>query len=293
MDIRDAKGSKIIHDIMAKKSSQIEMESRTVVAHNKQQASIAEIDAQQMVDIRNQEQQQQVGQRRAAQEREVGVAREEAAQQIQASAKVTMERSMAVAQVEVVRKAEMDREATLVKADAQRQAAVIVAEAQRAVDITRAEGERQKQVLVAQGQRDSSLLSAEGIKAEGEARGAAEQALLLAPVNSQIVLAEKIAALPGYQSYLVSVRQVEAQERVGMENARALAAANIKVIATSGNAGDGMASVSEVLGAKGGVQIGAMLQGLANTDTGAAVLNRFGVLTDEGPAYKPNGSSKQ
>ena len=287
MDIRDAKGSKIIHDIMAKKSSQIEMESRKVVADNAKQAYIAEIEAKQAVDIRQQEQQQLVGQRTAEQQREVGIAKEKAEQEVQSQAKVTMERKMAVAQVQTVRTAEIQREAAVIKADEQKQAQVITAQAQREVTITRADGEKQQTVLMADGQKEAALLNAQGIRAEGEAKGAAEQALLLAPVNSQIVLAEKIASLPAYQTYLVQIREVEARERVGVENAKALTAAEIKVIATAGDASSGIASVTDVLGAKGGVQLGAMLQGFANTETGAAVLERMGVSTDS----KPNGAS--
>jgi flotillin len=155
---------------------------------------------------------------------------------------------------------------------------LIAAEAQRQVDITRAEGSKQQTVLVAEGERDAAMFNATGIKAEGEAKGAAEQALLLAPVNAQITLAEKIASLPAYQQYLIAIRDVEARQAIGIENAKALAAAEIKVIATSGDASSGINSVSDVLGAKGGVQIGAMLQGLANTEAGAAVLARVGVM---------------
>jgi flotillin len=292
MDIRDAKGSKIIHDIMAKKSSQIEMESRKVVADNARQAQVAEIESKQAVDIRQQEQQQIVGQRTAEQAREVGIANEKAKQEVQAQAKVTMERAMAVEQVKRVREAEIAREAAIVKAEEQQRTQVISADAERQVRITKAEGEKQQTVLIADGQKDAALLHAQGIEAEGKAKGAAEQALLLAPVNSQIVLAEKIAALPAYQAYLVQIRQVEANERIGVENAKALTAAEIKVIATSGDATSGIHSITDVLGAKGGVQLGAMLQGLANTETGAAVLDRLGVSTNDGPKSKPNGSHR-
>jgi len=43
MDIRDAQGHANIANIMAKKSSHIEMESRTEVAKNRQLAETAEI----------------------------------------------------------------------------------------------------------------------------------------------------------------------------------------------------------------------------------------------------------
>ena len=54
--------------------------------------------------------------------------------------------------------------------------------------------------------------------------------------------------------------------------------------------GDVSRPLADVLGAKGGVQLGAMLQGLANTDTGAAVLGRLGVLPE---GSKPNGGVHQ
>lgn len=277
MDIRDAKGSKIIADIMSKKSSQIEMESRKVVAENHRQADIAEIEAKQAVEIRKQEQTQVVGQRTADQEREVGIAKQKAQQEIQGEAKVTKEREMAVLQVQRVREAEIARDAAIVKAEEVKRTQTISAEADRQVSITKAEGEKQKIILVADANKEAALLNAQGIEAEGKARGAAEQALLLAPVNSQITLAEKIAELPAYQTYLVQVRQVEASERIGIENAKALAQAQLKVIATAGNATSGISSLADALGVNGGVQLGALLEGLTATEGGSALLKRLGV----------------
>lgn len=277
MDIRDAKGSKIIADIMAQKSSQVEMESRRVVAENKKQAALAEIEARQAVEVRNQEQLRIVGERTAEQEKLVGIAREQSKQEVQAQAKVTKDREMDVARVARVREAEIARESALIEADEDQRAKVIAAE-----------GHKQQTVIVADGEKEASILKAQGIEAEGKARGAAEQAMLLAPVNSQIVLAERIASLPEYQSYLVSVRKVEAFERIGIENAKALADADIKVIATAGDAPSGMTSAADVLSARGGVQLGALLEGMATTPVGSAVLSRFGVDADA----KPNGSGR-
>lgn len=286
MDIRDAKGSKIIADIMAKKASLIEMESRRVVAVNHKLADLAEIEARQEVDLRKQEQQQTVQTRTAAQEQAVGIAQQQAAQEVSKQAKVTKEREMDVVQVQRVRDAEIARATAVVKADEQRQAKIIAAEAERQVSVAHAEGMKAQTVLVADGNKEAALLNAQGIQAEGIARGLAQEALLMAPVNSQISLAEKIAAIPAYQTYLVQIREVEAKERVGIEQAKALAAADIKVIATAGDASAGMSSVGDVLGARGGVQLGAMLTGLAHTEAGAAVLARLGVET---PETKPNG----
>jgi len=162
---------------------------------------------------------------------------------------------------------------------------VISAEAQREAAIEKAEGEKQQTVLVATGNKDAALLRAQGTEAEGKARGVAEQAVLMAPVNAQITLAEKIASEPNYQAYLVEIRKVEAGEKIGVANASALAAAEIKVIATAGDANSGINSISEALTAKGGVQLGSMLQGLANTDIGKEILSKVTSTS------KPNGKS--
>jgi flotillin len=76
MDIRDSKESKVIHNIMAKKKSEIEMQSRTTVANNLKMADLAEIEAKQQVSVRAQEAEQQIGIRTAQKEQEVGIARE-------------------------------------------------------------------------------------------------------------------------------------------------------------------------------------------------------------------------
>lgn len=64
MDIRDAKESKVIENIMAKKKSLIERESRVTVAENTRAAEEAEIIAKRDVALRKQEADQQVGQDR-------------------------------------------------------------------------------------------------------------------------------------------------------------------------------------------------------------------------------------
>lgn len=61
MDIRDSNGSKVIQNIMDKKKSEIERESRVVVAENKKAAENAEINAMREVDINRQLALQQVG----------------------------------------------------------------------------------------------------------------------------------------------------------------------------------------------------------------------------------------
>lgn len=229
MDIRDSQSSAVIHNIMEKKKSYIEMESRTEVASNMKTAQIAEIEAQRETDVKKQLALQQVGIQTANKDREVGIANEQSTQAIQEEQRVTIN----------------------------------------------AEGEKAKAVLDAEGLLESKKRESEGIALEGNARAEAEKAMQLAPVQAQIVLAKEIGENVGYQQYLITVEQIKANQVVGVEQAKALEKADIKIIANSGDASSGIAKLGDMLTAKGGTSIGAMLEGLVQTETGKAVVDKF------------------
>lgn len=266
MDIRDAQGSQVIHNIMAKKTSHIEMESRVEVANNQRQAEQAEIEAQQAVDIRSQEAAQAVGERTAQQERAVGIAREQAMQEIQQQAAITKQRQMEVLSVETQRQAEITREA----------------------EIVAAEQERQTTILVAEGQLKATELKSQGIKVEGEATAEAKRLAEMAIVSPQLELAKGTTNDPGYQNYLVRVREVEKDERVGIAQAQAMQNADIKIIANSDGIGAGMDGARALLSSRTGQNFGAVLEGLRNTPEGAAFLDRLQGRKDTNGAEKAN-----
>lgn len=253
MDIRDAEGSKVIHNIMEKKKSKIEMESRIEVANNRQTAEQAEIQAKREVDLSKQQATQQVGIRQAEQEREVGIARENAAQQIAVSSAETAEKQAAVQRVQTLRSAEIKRDAAIVAADEQ----------------------AKTQVVIAEGDLQSEKLAAEAVKVAGEAAADAERAMQLAPVQAQIVLAKEIGENEGYQQYLIRLEEVKVSQVVGVAQAKALESADLKVIATAGNASEGLSSLGEMFSTNGGTKVGSMLEGIANTPMGAALLSKF------------------
>lgn len=209
MDIRDARDSNVIVNIMAKEKSRIEMESRVKVAINLQEAQIKEIDAQRTVDVRQQDAEQQVGLRTAEKDKAVGIANEQARQEIQAQAKITTERDMDVQKVENVRAAEIAKDVAVVQAEQQQREREIAATADKNVQITVADGEKTSTITKAEGQLEAAKLNAQGIEAEGVAKGVAERAILMAPVETQITLAKEIGSNEGYQKYLISIRQVD------------------------------------------------------------------------------------
>lgn len=281
MDIRDSGESKVLANIMAKKSSHIEMESRVEVATNKQKASVAEteakrisdtatIEAQQKVEVSKLEANQTIGQRqaeaekavgiaKAEQEKTVGVSREQAAQAVKEQAAATKRKEMEIVSVEVQRKAEIEKSAAVVKA----------------------EQEKQVTVTVAEGKLEQAKREAEGTRTTGVAQADAAKAMQLAPVEAQITLAKEIGENQGYQTYLVTLRQIEATQAVGIAQAAALKEADIKVIANTGDAPSGIDSIGQLFTSKGGVAVGAALEGLKNTPEGAKVIDR---LTGNGRA---------
>ena len=253
MDIRDAKGSRVIQNIMEKKKSEIERESRIVVAENNRAAENAEIDARREVEINQQLAAQQVGIRKAEQEREVGLARERMQQTIKEQEKVTAEKQAEVLRVEEVARADIDR----------------------AVEVVRAEAEKQKTVLIAEGKLESERREAEALRVRGEATAQSEKLLQLAPVEAQIVLAKEIGENQGYQQYLVTLRQVEAHQAIGVAQAKSLEQADVKVIANAGDVQQGMTGISDLFSARGGTAIAAAIEGLAQSATGKALLDKI------------------
>jgi flotillin len=275
MDLRDGKDSHVIKAIMEKKKSHIDMESRTEVAKNTQAAKIAEINAQQAVDLQAQQAKQAVGLRTIEAERQVELQGQEKIQVIKEQEKLTKEKEMAIRQVEALRAAEIEKGVQLVKAQQQRETQVLVAQ-----------GQKDTTVLAAEGQLESKRREAEGIQLEGTARAEAEKAFQLAPVEAQIVLAKEIGGNESYQQYLITVRKVEAEQAIGIEQAKALAKAEVKVIAnTSNGPAASLNSVGELFSAKGGAQLGAMLEGLAQTEAGASAMKTLG-LTQPNPFPK-------
>jgi flotillin len=275
MDIRDHKDSDVIKNIMEKKKSHIEMQSRTEVAKNMQAAQIAEIEAQKQTSLQQQQALQEIGQRTAEKDKLVGISVEVSAQEIKEQQRVTKEKEMNVFRVEEVKKAEIEKEKNLVQAEQAKQSGVVIAEGEKQKSIIQAEGNKQKAILQAEGNLQTQKLGAEGIKTEGEARAEAEKAMQLAPISAQITLAKEIGENQNYQHYLLSIRRIEADQAIGMKQAEALKEADLKVIANTGQVTDGISKVMDIFSAKGGTEIGGMLEGLAQTEQGKNLLNKF------------------
>lgn len=286
MDIRDVDKSSVIANIMAKKKSHIEMESRVEVAKNRQLAENAEIEAARQVALAKQQAEEVVGQRTAAKEQAVGIAHEQAQQAIRAQAAVTAEKEVEVRRVTevgaaniqkatLIVHAEQERETMVINADAEKQRMVIAADAARQQTVVAATAHKEQSILTAAGDLEIALKSAEGIKAEGLAQAEADKAKQLASVTAQTTLAEKIGENEGYQNYLIRLETVKAGQVVGVAQAKSLESAEIKLIATNENVTAGFEGAAKLLTASGGTSLGAALEALGNTEQGKAILAKL------------------
>lgn len=261
MDIRDSRESQVISNIMAKEQSRIEKESRVAVAENHREAELKEIDADRTVEVQKQDALQQVGLRTAEKDKLVGIANEQVKQEVQAQAKITAERDMEVKKVSDVKGAEIAKDVAVVRAEQDKQVKVVNAEAEKAATVTKAEGDL-----------EAARRNAEGIQVEGIAKATAEKAMLMAPVDTQITLAKEIGENEGYQKYLITIKQVEVSGQVGLETAKALAHAELKVIANAGDVMNGVGKLGDVLSTSGGTNFSGMLAALSQTDEGKALV---------------------
>ena len=280
MDIRDANGSEVIANIMKKKKSQIEMESRTTVAENLKKAQTAEIEAKQEIELKQQDAERQVGLKKAKVAQEVGIADEQSKQAVQEQAKVTTEKEMEVKKVRDVQTAEIEKQANVVKAEGEKsvievnsQANVVKAEADKKVKVLDAQANKEQTELKAQADLTVATKGAEGIKANGTAKAEAEKLMQVAQVEGQIKLAEKIGENKEYQDFVIRQEQVKAMCEVGIEQAKNLGHAEVKIFANTGSVADGLAGATNVFSAKNGLDVASMMETLTSTEKGSDLLN--------------------
>ena len=270
MDIRDRDGSKVIENIMAKKKSLIESESRVAVAENLRIAKEAEIVAERAVAIQAQDAQQQVGERTALKDKAIGIANQKAEQDVKEEERVTALKSLAIQETTRVRQAEIERQGQLILEEQKKQQLIIKNEAM----VAEAKLAAERTVVTATANLEQAKRHADGIEAEGKAKGEADKAVLLAPVVAQTTLAKEIGGNKEYQVYLLTIEQIKAHQAIGVAQATALEAAEIKVIANGGTISGGVSSITDLLSSTGGMALGAALEGFAQSEIGKGIIKR-------------------
>jgi len=298
MDVRDADGSHVIQQIMAKRMSAIDMESRTEVAKNTKLAQQAELMARQEVDVTKAEteriageaqaqSQQAIGIAKAEAEKKAGIAQQKSISDIAQAERATAEQQMEVLKVQQVKQAEIDKEKEIIQAEMIKRKIEIKAEADKFQVETEAVAKLEAQKKDAQGIQAVGEAEAKIIAAKGTSEAEAEKARQLASVIAQTELAKEIGENQGYQDYLIRVKTVDKEQIVEVAKAdamaRALQSADLKILANSGDVQSGMNKFSDILSAKGGSQINGLVESLKQTDEGEAILGllrKFGITGD-------------
>jgi flotillin len=304
MDVRDSEGSSVIGQIMAKRMSAIDMESRTEVAKNTKLAQQAELTARQEVDVTKAETERVAGEAQARSTQAIGIAKAEAAKKagiaeqqsisdIAQAERATAEQQMEVLKVQQVKQAEIDKEKEIIQAEMLKRKIEIQAEADKFQVETDAVAKLEAQKKDAQGIQAVGEAEAKVIAAKGTSEAEAEKARQLASVIAQTELAKEIGENVGYQDYLIRVKTVDKEQVVEVAKAESLAkalqSADLKILANSGDVQSGMNKFSDILSAKGGSQINGLLESLKQTEEGKALL---GMLKNLNPLSGLTDSEK-
>lgn len=264
MDIRDNRDTRVIQNIMAKKKSLIEKESRVEVAKNLQEAQEAEIQAEQVVLTKKEEARCQVGLKQADVDKEVGLRNADTKKAIQEREKLVAEKEMEVLKVKAVQRSEIEKQAKIIDAQKEKEVVTLAAEANK-----------QQMFLKAEADLEVATKGSKAIALEGEAKAKAEALMQKASVESQISLAKEIGENSGYQEYLIRIEQVKAQQEVGIEQARNLGHSDIKIICNSGDINSGVSKVMDLFTPKGGTNVAGALEALSQTDFGKKLVDKF------------------
>jgi flotillin len=299
MDIQDSKDSNVIVNIMAKKKSEIEKESRITVAINMQKAQEAEIEAAKEVEVKKATADQSAGEAQAKSSQAVGIAQQKSEQAVAEEKKTTAEKNMAIEHVNTVRSAEIAKEAAIVAANQQKETIKISADAnkyQKEIDaearksVIEIEAEAQKSAVQktaeAEKYRIEQVATATLVQQQNEAKGKqsvglaeaeAEKAKQLASVAAQTTLAKDVGENKEYQQYLIAVEQIKAARDIGIEQAKNIGRADIKIIANSGDIQTGIERVTDVFSSKGGLALNGLLESLKQSPEGKGLVD--GLLT--------------
>jgi len=308
MDVRDAEGSEVIHQIMAKRMSAISMESRTEVASNDRLAEEAELEASKKISVKRAETQRETGEAAAKSAQAVGIAQAESTKQagianqqalseVAEAAALTAKKDMAVVEVNTVRQAEITKQRDIISAENNKRTISIAAEAAKFKVETDAAADKFKVETDAAAALIAKINEAEGdlkigeaqaavILAKGNSEAEAEKSKQLASVTAQTTLATEIGENKSYQDYLIRVKEVDKDQIVEVAKAESLATAmngaDLKLMVNSGDINSGISDIGGLLSSKGGSQINGMIEAFKQTDEGKKIFNLLGKAEDMG-----------
>jgi flotillin len=303
MDVRDADGSNVIHQIMAKRISAIDMESRSEVAKNRQAAEQAELEAEQSINVTRAEtdriaeeasakSMQAIGIAKAEAKMKAGIADQEAVTEIAKAERNTAEQKMEVVKVNAIRQAEIDKDSAIINQEKIKRQTEIEAEATKFQIETEAAAKLNARTKEAEAIKIVGQSEAEVIKAKGMSEAESKKQMELANVTAQTTLAEKIGENESYQSYLIKIREIEVTGEVNKVQytslSTALNGADLKLLVNSGDVHSGLNRFSDILSSKGGAATNGLIEGLKQTPAGAGLVTLLENLNKQNQPEQPS-----
>lgn len=240
VEFKDTEDSQIISNISRRSEVEIEARTREQNAEKLKQARVKEAEAE-----------EKAREREISKEKVIGEREEAKKQAIAKQQKIAEEERFKVVQVQTIKQAEIDKEKAIVLANQNKETEEI-AKQQKLLE---GQGDRVRAEEVAKG--DAAPILEKGL-AEAKAKDALQKALnQFGDEAIRALVAEKVVAM---------------QETVGVETAKALMNADVKVFAGGGKAGEE------------GFELGKMIQSMAvsNGTTADAVLNKIARPNDLG-----------
>lgn len=310
MDIRDGHDSTVIKQIMAKRMSAIDAESRTEIAANKQKAEQAELLSKKSIAVSAAETDKNIGEAQAQSQqavaiakaesfRKAGIANQEAEAEVAQYQKNTAEKQMEVEKTRQVIQADITKEVTIIAARQASEQMEIAAEANKKqleiqtnankmkvemdAEARKVAAEKDAQALLIKQENEAKGKSAVGkaeadvIQAKGTAEAEAKKQMELASVTAQTTLAKEIGKDKDYQAYMIEVKKVEVSQVIGVAQAEASAkayeTAEMKFLINSGDVHSGLNKLSDIFTSKGGSQLTGMMEALKQTPEGQGILS--------------------
>jgi len=240
VDFQDTADSTIISDISKRREVEIKSTTREQNAEKIKQARIKEAEAE-----------EKAKEREIAKDKVIGEREQNKAQKIAEQQKIAEEKRYEVVKVQTIKQAEITKAEAIVKAEQDKATEAIFKEKKKL------EGEGDRMRAEEQAKGEAAPILQKGL-AEAEAKEALQKALNKFGDDAiRALVAEKVVAM---------------QEVVGVETAKALMNADVKVFAGGGKAGEE------------GFELGKMIQSMAvsNSTTADAVLNKIARPQDLG-----------
>ncbi len=240
VDFQDTDESTIISDISKRREVEISAETREMNAEKKKQARIKEAEAE-----------EKAREREIAKEKVIGEKEQNKLQAISEQQKLAKEKEFAVIRVQTIKQAEIDKEKKIVEANMAKEKEEIMKEQK----LLEGQGDKLKQEEQAKG--TAAPIREMGL-AEAEAKEKLQAALnKFSDAAIRALIAEKV---------------VEMQETVGVETAKALAGADLKVFAGGDGAGSDGFNLGKLISA----------MSVSNEGTADATLNKIARPNDLG-----------